>query len=58
MKETTKNGLFEKFCIEKGLRSKKGLWENDAENEIEENENVLKELKAERKAAKSKQKKR
>jgi hypothetical protein len=57
LKETTKSGLFEKFCIEKGLRSKKGLWENDAENEIEENENVLRELKAERKAAKSRKKK-
>ena len=54
VKETVKSSPFEKFCLKKGLERDKGLWERMAEKETEMKETVLKEIKLERKGARSK----
>ena len=56
-KETIKSGPFESFCLKKGLDRDKDMWEIISEQETERKEKVLKELKLERKGAKSKKKK-
>ena len=57
MKESVKSGPFESFCKKKGLERKKEMWETRSEKEIEKKEEILKELKQERKVAKSKKRK-
>ena len=57
MKESVKSGPFENFCHKKGLNRKKEIWEIRSEKETERKEDILKELKAERKCARSKKKK-
>ena len=52
-----KNGPFENFCNRNGLNRKKEKWEIRSEKETERKDNILKELKLERKCARSKKKK-
>ena len=47
-----KVGAFEKFCKEKGIERKKGMWEIEAEKEIKDYEDATKEITSERKLAK------
>ena len=56
-KENTNRGLFEVFCKEKGLERKKDNWELEASNENKKVTEIVKEIKIERTAAKSKKKK-
>jgi hypothetical protein len=57
LKASIKSGPFENFCKKKGLERKKEIWETRSEKEIEEKEEVVKDLKQERKGAKSKKRK-
>jgi hypothetical protein len=57
LKENVKSGPFENFCHKKGLNRKKEKWEIRSEKETERKEDILKELKSERKCARSKKKK-
>jgi hypothetical protein len=57
MKENVKNGPFENFCNRNGLNRKKEKWEIRSEKETERKDNTLKEIKLERKCARSKKKK-
>ena len=57
LKENVKNGPFENFCHKNGINRKKDKWEILSEKETERKEEILKELKLERKCAKSKKKK-
>ena len=56
-KESIKRGPFESFFLKKGLERDKDMSEIISEQETERKEKVLKELKLERKSAKSKKKK-
>jgi hypothetical protein len=56
-KASIKSGPFENFCKKKGLERKKEMWEMRSEKEIEEKEEFVKDLKLERKGAKSKKRK-
>ena len=56
-KENVKVGPFEKFCTKKGLTRERNLWERKCEKEYELKENLVKDLKEERKAARSRRKK-
>jgi hypothetical protein len=57
LKASVKSGPFENFCKKKGLERKKEIWETRSEKEIEEKEEIVKDLKQERKSAKSKKRK-
>ena len=56
-KESVKSGPFENFCKKKGLERKKEMWETRSEIEIEKKEEIVNDLKQERKSAKSKKRK-
>ena len=56
-KENVKVGPFEKFCTKKGLTRERNLWERKCEKEYELKESLVKDLKEERKAARSRRKK-